>query len=324
MTSRDPRADRRVGYARALIDQGDLNGALSLLEQTGEIAPDWPDLLILTGETQAKLGLREEAVASFRRYLDTNDEDRHGAMLHLALLGAAPQPDMTQAPYVQALFDDFAGRFDRSLLQELAYQGPALIAELVGTGAPDGLGTVLDLGCGTGLVGERLRQHCAWLDGVDLSSGMLEKARAKKIYDGLFQGDVAAFLYDPPRLYDWIVAGDVLNYVGALDQVMTGLGMALHSGGRAVFTVEALDTTGGAESEVMRLLPTLRYGHSADYVRAMAAAARLTVLDQRTEILRQEAGEPLSAYFFTVQRPPAGTVVSTGPGDLDPEPRVNS
>lgn len=324
MTFRDPRADRRVGYARALIEQGDLDGALSLLDQTLELAPDWPDLLILTGETQAKLGLREEAIGSFRRYLDITDEDRHGAMLHLALLGAAPQPDMTQTPYVQALFDDFAGRFDRSLLQDLEYQGPALIAGIVGTGGPDGLGAVLDLGCGTGLIGERLRRHCSWIDGVDLSEGMLEKARAKKIYDGLYQGDIAAFLSSPPRLYDLIVAGDVLNYVGALDQVMTGIGQALRSGGRAVFTVEALDPTGGVESEVMRLLPTLRYGHSAEYVRAMAAAARLTVLEQRTDVLRQEAGKPLSGHLFTVQRPLAAAVVSAGPSDLDTEPRINS
>lgn len=324
MTIRDPRADRRVGYARTLIDQGDHEGALSLLEQTRELEPDWQDLLILTGETQAKLGLRDDAVASFKHYLDVSDEDCHGAMLHLALLGAAPVPDMPQVPYVKALFDDVADRFDRSLLQDLDYQGPALIAEMVGTGAPDGLGAVLDLGCGTGLVGERLRQHCAWLDGIDLSDGMLNQARSKKIYDGLYQGEIAAFLYNPPRLYDWIVAGDVLSYVGALDQIMAGLGLALMSGGRAVFTVEALDPSGGAETEVMRLLPTLRYGHSSDYVRAMAAAARLTVLDQRTETLRHEAGLPLTAHFFTVQRPLAGTVVSAGPSDLDPEPRINS
>ena len=324
MTSRDPRADRRVGYARAMIDQGDLEGALSLLEQTFEIAPDWPDLMILTGETQAKLGLRDEAVASFRRYLDVTDEDRHGAMLHLALLGAAPAPDMTQTPYVTALFDDFSDRFERSLLQDLEYQGPALIAEIVGSGGPDGLGAVLDLGCGTGLIGERLRRNCAWLDGVDLSQGMLDKAKAKKIYDGLYQGDVAAFLFNPPRLYDVIVAGDVLNYVGALDQVMTGIGMALNSGGRAVFTVEALDTAGGAEKEVMRLLPSLRYGHSAEYVRAAVAAARLVVLDQRRDVLRREAGEPLMSYLFTVQRPHAAATVGADPVDLDSEPRISS
>ncbi|MDF1792921.1 MAG: methyltransferase domain-containing protein [Thalassobaculaceae bacterium] len=323
MTSRDSRADRRVGYARSLIDQGDLDGALSLLEQTLELAPDWLDLLILTGEIRAKLGLRAEAVAIFRHYLDLSTEDRHGAMLHLALLGAAPAPEVQQTSYVRALFDDFAERFDRTLLQSLDYQGPVLIAEATGN-APGGLGTVLDLGCGTGLVGERLRQHCSWLEGVDLSAGMLEKARDKKIYDMLHQADIATFLLEPPRLYDWIIAGDVLNYVGGLENVMTGISMALRSGGRAVLTVEALDSTGGAEGEVMRLLPTLRYGHSAAYVRAMAADARLVVLDQRTEMLRLEAGEPLASHIFTVERPSAGTAPAIGSSDLDPEPRINS
>lgn len=323
MTIRDPRADRRVGYARTLVDQGDLAGALSLLEQTLELTPDWPELFILVGETQAKLGLRDEAVDSFRRYLDISDVDRHGAMLHLALLGAAPPPDSPQTPYVEALFDDCAHRFDRSLLQDLGYQGPALIAEAVGA-EPGGLGTVLDLGCGTGLVGERLRRTCSWLDGVDLSAGMLEKARAKMIYDELHQADLLTFLFEPPRLYDWIVAGDVLNYVGALDQAMTGISMALRSGGRAVFTVEALETKGAAESEVLRLLPTLRYGHSAAYVRAIAAEARLSVIAQRTETLRLEAGKPLTSYLFTVERPAAGTTPKLGPSDLDPEPRISS
>ena len=74
----------------------------------------------------------------------------------------------------------------------------------------------------------------------------------------------------------------------------------------------------------MRLLPTLRYGHSAEYVRAASAAARLTVLDQRTEVLRREAGKPLAGYVFTVQRPADGAILAAGSGELEPEPRIRS
>lgn len=322
MTSVDIRADRRVGYARMLIAEGDAAGALSLLEQTLDLAPDWPDLLILLGEIQAKLGQRDAAVASFRGYLAVSDEDRHGALLHLALLGAAPMPEETHTPYIEALFDDFSDRFDRSLVQSLDYRGPELIAGAIAheTG---GLGAVLDLGCGTGLSGEPLRRHCSWLEGVDLSGGMLEKARAKGIYDALHHADIADFLTAPPRRYDRIVAGDVLNYVGALDAVMRGIAGALQPGGRAVVTVEALEAHGGAADDTLRLLPTLRYAHSAAYVRAAAEAAGLTAGQHRTEMLRREAGRPLSCHVFTLVPATVALEPDLGPA-LDPKTRPNA
>ncbi|MCR9071514.1 MAG: methyltransferase domain-containing protein [Alphaproteobacteria bacterium] len=305
-----------------LIAEGDLPGALSLLEQTLELAPDWPDLLMLLGETQAKLGQRDDAIESFRRYLSVSHDDRHGAILHLALLGAAPIPDEPLAPYIEALFDDFSDRFERSLLQLLDYRGPALIADAIDheTG---GLGAVLDLGCGTGLSGEPLRRHCNWLEGVDLSSGMLEKARAKGIYDALHQADIVDFLAKPVRRYDRIVAGDVLNYMGALDSVMSGIAGALKPTGRAVITVEALEAHGGGGCDGMRLLPTLRFAHSAEYVRAAAAAAGLSTAAQRTEALRREAGQPLSCHVFTLLPGAIPAEPNLGPA-IDPKARPSA
>ena len=54
-------------------------------------------------------------------------------------------------------------------------------------------GTVLDLGCGTGLMGQYLRDNAAQLIGIDLSAAMLEEARNKQIYDALVEGDIVEY-----------------------------------------------------------------------------------------------------------------------------------
>ncbi len=52
--------------------------------------------------------------------------------------------------------------------------------------------TVLDLACGTGRIGQWLRQRCpAVIDGVDLTPAMLEVARSKDIYRTLRAADVS-------------------------------------------------------------------------------------------------------------------------------------
>ena len=49
---------------------------------------------------------------------------------------------------------------------------------------------ILDLGCGTGLAGLAFQPLAARLDGVDLSPAMIEKARARGIYDHLDVADL--------------------------------------------------------------------------------------------------------------------------------------
>ena len=42
------------------------------------------------------------------------------------------------------------------------------------------LGSILDLGCGTGLVGLELKNNLSYLEGVDLSKAMIEEAKKRK------------------------------------------------------------------------------------------------------------------------------------------------
>ena len=94
--------------------------------------------------------------------------------------------------FVELLFDQYAPRFERSLVDKLAYRGPALILERLQANGFTRAQRALDLGCGTGLMGEVLRPLCTRLEGIDLSGEMLRQARAKGIYDRLEKADIAA------------------------------------------------------------------------------------------------------------------------------------
>ncbi len=70
-------------------------------------------------------------------------------------LGAEPLAGMPQA-YVQTLFDQYAPRFESSLVDDLGYRGPALLFKAVlsvraAARKPAFFKRAIDLGCGTGL-----------------------------------------------------------------------------------------------------------------------------------------------------------------------------
>ena len=84
-------------------------------------------------------------------------------------------------------YDDWAAHYDEDLLS-YGYRLPAIAAGLLGRYAPPGSGSVLDAGCGTGLIGEVLSLlGYGGLTGIDLSEGMLAAARAKAAYSELAQ-----------------------------------------------------------------------------------------------------------------------------------------
>ena len=303
MTSGILRADRRVDTALALSGEGDHDGALSVLEQTLDLAPDWADLHFMIGEAAAAAGRRDRAVAAFTRYLALSPEDRLGALPMLALLGATPAPDTLPAAYVAALFDEYAPRFERSLLVGLGYQGPEqLQAALDRVRVPGtGFGAVLDLGCGTGLIGERLRARSNWIEGVDLSPAMVAQAARKGVYDALYVAEATAHLDGETRRFDLITAADVLIYLGDLAPLLTAATACLADGGMLAVTVEAAEADGpGIER---RLRPSRRFAHSAGYVARIAAAAGLALRDHESVALRRDGAEIVEGHVMVFERP---------------------
>ena len=293
VSSGDLIADRRYKWALDHAARGDLAGAADILAQTVELVPAFATAWFALGAIRDNLGDRDGAIAAWQKARDADREDYHGARLQLARLGAGEvTPAMTEV-YVRRLFDQHAETFDQSLLERLDYRGPAVLLAAVEAvaGRPLRIGSMLDLGCGTGLAGAAFRPYVDWLAGVDLSPEMVAKARAKGLYDRLAAAELREFLAaeaEARARYHLVAAADVFVYVSDLAPVAAAAAGVLAPGGLFAFTVE----THAGEGVVLQ--QTLRYAHGAAHVRAALAGAGLAVLHLAEASTRTEKGVPVA------------------------------
>ena len=285
-------ADRRFEWARDREAKGDLAGAADLLVQALELAPGYAPAWFVLGELREKLGDRAGAIAAFARARAADPQDRHGAALHLVRLGAEAAATMPES-YVRTLFDGYAAGFDRALTEGLSYRAPELLYGAVATaqaGRRMKFGSVLDLGCGTGLAALPFRPVSDWMVGVDLSPAMLAQARAKALYDRLVEGEVLRFLADEAALkarYHLILAGDVFVYLDDLAPVLRAAAQVLAPSAPLAFSVETHDGDG------VVLRETLRYAHGKAHVQAALVAAGFKALSLDFASTRTEKGAPV-------------------------------
>ncbi|HYH22758.1 MAG TPA: tetratricopeptide repeat protein [Azospirillum sp.] len=292
----DPDApDAAVELADLLTLGGDALAAVELLQPLLRRHGDEPALHLRIGRAWIELREPDKARAALTRARDLDPDDRSGAGALLVALdeGAA---DGLSDTYVRALFDRYADRFDADLVGKLGYAAPQAIRAAIDRvygDAPTGL-RVLDLGCGTGLMAPEVRGMAAHLAGVDLSPRMVEKARARNLYDALAVGDIVGALQADPGAWDLLTAADVLVYIGDLAPVFAGAAAALRPGGRFAATVERLDGTGFA------LGPSRRYAHAPLYIEETAKAAGLRVRLMDNCVPRRERQAPVLGLVFVL------------------------
>ncbi|WP_445501307.1 methyltransferase domain-containing protein [Microvirga sp. G4-2] len=301
-SSGDVLADRRYEYAGAAFDERDFEAAADLARQVLELAPRFAPAHALLGRAAAELGLQGEAVDALRRALELEPEDVLGVRLDLARLGALPPDEAMTDSYVRALFDEYAPKFDRHLTKSLGYRGPELIADALRRACSrqirdDRFGLTLDLGCGTGLMGQALGGLCEALVGVDLSPRMLEKAAKTKLYDELHQGELVSFLKGrADARADLVVAADVFVYMAALDDAFREARRVLKREGLFAFTVQA------HEGEGFLLGTDARYAHSESYLRKLAEENGFATVILERVSTREDRGVPVPGSLVVLQR----------------------
>ena len=307
-SSGDLLADRRYRYAEACLADGDHAGAADLAEQALEIAPRYAPAWLLLGRAREGLAvqdgdpaLRAAATRAYACALDIDPDDTLGVRAHLVRLGEGAGLPALSPAYVRALFDGYAPRFERHLVDGLGYVGPTLVRDALPP-VPERFEAALDLGCGTGLMGAAIRDRVGHLTGVDLSPGMLSLARAKRhhgqpLYDRLAEGDLMAFLAgEPPDSADLCLAADVLIYVADLGPVLERVARVLRPGGLAAFTVQSHDGDGA------RLGADGRYAHADSHITEAASGAGLEILMLRPADVRREGGRPVPGRIVVLHR----------------------
>jgi predicted TPR repeat methyltransferase len=285
----NPRAANPWRNLGAVLDNlRDRDGAIAAYREVLAREPDddaaWKSL----AGVLSRKGEVAEAVEILERMQAKEPDD-----VSLAHLLASLRGDQLPAPppgYVTGLFDQYAPRFDQHLVKDLGYIGPAAIAEVLGD---ERALRAADLGCGTGMVGERIRAICDHLIGVDLSPKMLDLARGKGVYDELMERDIVEYV-DGAEPFDLVTAADVLIYVGDPAPLFAAVAKKLR--GRFAFTIE----TGGGDVG-WHLERWGRYSHSAEAIEKLGAAHGLAVDRKERLILRHEQSRPVDALVYVLR-----------------------
>ncbi|MCX7306888.1 MAG: methyltransferase domain-containing protein [Afipia sp.] len=294
-------ADRRYDFGRDLQLRGDLAGAADLMTQAAELEPGFASAWFALGDLREQLGERDSAIVAYRLAREADPDDRHGATLRLMRLGAEQLSAMPPS-YVRTLFDQYAPKFDKTLINDLDYRGPEILLKAVlaarhAAKLPAHFKRALDLGCGTGLAAREFASLVDEFVGIDLSPGMIERARATGLYMRLNVADMLQGLHDQPaESANLILAADAVVYVPDLAPLLTEAARVLKPQGLVAFTVEAHGGDG------VILGPSLRYAHSDGYLRSVIADAKLKVCAIAPASTRIEAGETVPGLVATASK----------------------
>lgn len=323
-------------YNLAIVQktQGKLEAAAASYQRAIALKPDYADAHNNLGNIWKKLGRRDEALESFQRALQTrpgnadtlynlgilcseagdreaaarhfqhclehDPEDSRGVRILLAHLGLGTPPQQTSQAQLQKIYDVRSQFWDG----EQSYFAPGLVAAALRQHSLRDKPDILDIGCGTGLVGALVRPLSGRLDGIDISPAMLEKAKAKGVYDRLDRGDLMPFLSEHPARYDTILAAATLIHFGDLKPLFQAAAPALRGNGLFIFTLfsheEDADFSVAASD---RLAQSGCYSHSAGYVERLAMECGFSVRTLEKVVHEHDLdGNPVPGLLAVLQQ----------------------
>ncbi len=265
-------------------DQQDYEEALGLFFNAMALDPDLEAAMVNAAETLVLYfegGHEKEAVQIAENWKRQMPDNPFACHVCCALKGENCEDNLE---YSQRLFDNFADHYE-PVMQNLDYNLPGTLAAIIG----DAEAAIVDLGCGSGLLGEALKEKGKELVGVDLSAKMLALAEKKKTYKKLVLSDAVSFMKSRPKA-DLVVMADVFGYIGDLGELFT-----LLKGYKVLFSVEALQDS----DQNFVLNAGGRYQHSEKYIRNLLENNGFRDIIIQKAVFRKEKGKDVPGLIVS-------------------------
>ena len=269
-----------------LLDQDEVRIAFLLQKRAAELAPADPFQWYKLGELAHITGDRALARSAYETYLESQPNDAE--IIHLLkALRNEPTPQRAPNECILKIYDRFAAFYEQTMTADLLYQAPNHLLKAIRDALPHTSDLfALELGCGTGLFGTRIRPICQRLVGVDISQAMLEKSAIRNVYDELYCAEITAWLdQEPTHLFDLIAICDTLIYFGDLRQVLHACLKHLKPEGLLAFTLEKSNVA------PFQLGDSGRFRHHRNHVRDVASESGLLFAHRSEKVLRREYGD---------------------------------
>ena len=279
--------------ADRLREAGKTQTAYICQRRASELDPQDSETFRHLGELTHILGRRDEARDAYQRCLELEPDDAEIQHLLVSLRDEAAPPRVPDQ-CIEQLYHRFSSFYESNMCDELGYEGPVhLLAAIDDVIADRRELSVLDLGCGTGMAGRRIKPRASHMTGVDLSPQMIELARQQNIYDQLEVAEVTDWLGRAGESFDLIMACDTFIYFGNLHQVIAPALQRLKSHGVIAFSVER------ADCRPYQLTDSGRYIHHLEHIEKVANDLGLQC-NHREDFLRMEYGVEVTGLYFTM------------------------
>ena len=275
-------AEAHNNLANVLRLKGDFKLAIASYERALRCKEDYVEARYNLGNLLFDLQEVDAAEACYRLCIQYDPDDAYGARLLLAKAQKGTLPAQASVAQMRMLYDKKSDTWDRVG----DYRAHILVAEELRKSVSGRRVDVLDAGCGTGLVGEQLKDLTAALTGVDISPAMLAVAQKKQTYAHLFQGDAVAFMKSHPNSYDGIVSAAMLIHFGDLEPIFTAAHGCLRGDGNFIFTLfpaSGADCRRYAISSNTDFARGGCYIHRPEYARELATACGFELQTLRLE-----------------------------------------